>query len=201
VRQRWYAGLLLLPFVLSGCGVVNTLIGGGPVTGAAPSAAPSASPWIAVTRGSVPASPSPSYRSPSPSAAAGFLPLPAGPATPMPTPAVTCPPVTYDFARINVLGVTPGTTTAMVSFYNLGGYNLVQFRLTAISQQLASGKQRDIGWKTITPTAPCGQVTATLTGLARKTGYVFSLDAVVTRISGAGLRAATVFRSGVVFTK
>jgi len=183
--------------VLSGCGVLDSLTGSGS-TSASASPAPSASPWIVVAQGSAPPAPSPSYSATSPSVPTGFLPLAS--AYPTVTPSATCPPGTYDFARINPLAVTPGTTTAKVSFYNIGGYNLVQFRLTAISQRLQVGLQHDVGWVTITPTASCGQVTATITGLARKTGYVFSIDAVVTRRSGDGPRAATVFRSGVVYT-
>jgi hypothetical protein len=198
--RRSRGAALLLPFLLSGCGVLDTLTGGGtPAATGAPSPAPGASPWIVTATGSATPAPSPSYPSVSPSALPGFLPLPS--AGPAPAPSATCPPVTFNFARIGPLAVTPGTTTAKVSFYNLGGYNLLQFRLTATSQHLRLGAQRDIGWLTITPAAPCGQVVATVTGLDRKTGYVFSVDAVVTRRAGDGPRAATVFRSGVVYTK
>jgi hypothetical protein len=121
--------------------------------------------------------------------------------TPAPTAtALRCPRATYDFSRINAPAVTPGPTSARVSWYNVGGYNLVEFRLTAIAQDLLVGKQRDVGWVTIKPTTPCGQLSATITGLRRRTGYVFSIDAVVSRRSGAGTYAATVFRSHVIPT-
>ena len=199
MRRNRLAALLLLPFVLSSCGSLDTLTGSGGSSSASASPAPSASPWIVVAAGSSAPAPSPSYPTTTPTTTfGGFLPLAS--VQPTPAPSATCPPGTYDFSRINVLAVTPGTTTAKVRFYNIGGYNLVQFRLTAISQHLMGGRQRDVGWVTINPTAGCGTVTATITGLTRKTGYIFSIDAVVTRRSGDGPRAATVFRSGVVYT-
>ena len=88
----------------------------------------------------------------------------------------------------------------MVSWYNVGGYNLVQFRLTATSQDVVGGRQRDVGWRVVPPSLPCGQMSATITGLDRHTGYVFSVDAVVYRRSGDGTHAATVARSLVVYT-
>jgi hypothetical protein len=97
--------------------------------------------------------------------------------------------------------VTPGTTSATVTWYNVGGYNLTEFRVTAISQDLVVGKQRDVGWVTVKPDNPCGFLTATLPGLERRTGYVFSVDAVVVRRSGDGTHAATIFRSSVVHTR
>ena len=197
MRRNRFAAVLLLPFVLSGCGSLGTLTGSG---GASPSAspAPSASPWIVVAAGSSAPAPSPSYPTATPTTFGGFLPLAS--VQPTPAPSATCPPGTYDFSRINALAVTPGTTTATVSFYNIGGYNLLEFRLTAVSQHLLGGRQHNVGWVTIHPSAGCGTVTATITGLTRKTGYIFSIDAVVTRRSGDGPRAATVFRSGVVYT-
>jgi hypothetical protein len=200
VRLRHWAAPLLLPLLLSGCGVLNTLTGSSSSAGATP--APSGSPWIIVAPGSATPSPTPSYPTSSRTAAtpvAGLLRPPSR--IPAPTSNPTCATSTYDFWHINSLTVTPGTTSAKVSWHNVGGYNPVQFRLTAISQHLVPGKQRDVGWVTITPPSRCGLVSATITGLSRKTPYVFSVDAVVTRVSGDGTHAATIVRSAPVYTK
>jgi hypothetical protein len=52
----------------------------------------------------------------------------------------------------------------------------------------------------VQPSRPCGRMSATITGLDRRTGYVFSVDAVVYRRSGDGTHAATVARSLVRYT-
>jgi hypothetical protein len=203
VRRRFLAALAVAPFLLSGCGMLDTLAGGpaGTVGGSA-SPAPSAAPWIAGAVGSP--APSPATGAPRVSASTpdiyGFLPR-AGANTPRVKPSATCAPASYNFARIDSLTVVPGATSATVSWYNLGGYHLVQFRVTAVSQDLHSGRQRDIGFTTITPTTPCGPVSATITGLDSGTHYVFSVDAVVLRRSGDGTHAATVYRSGPVRTR
>ena len=198
MRQRHWA-VLLLPFLLSGCSVLDTLTGGGSSGGGSATPQPSGSPWIVVASGSATSSPTPSRRTSSPTAPAGFL-RPPSP-TPAPTASPTCATTTYDFWHISSLTVTPGTTSAKVSWYNVGGYIPVQFRLTAISQRLVPGNQRAAGWATITPPTQCGQVSATITGLSRKTPYVFSVDAVRQRISGDGTQATTIVRSGPVYTK
>jgi hypothetical protein len=156
--------------------------------------------WLVVAEGSATPSPRPSSRvSPAPTATTGgFLPL--APAV-RPTPSATCARDTPHFDEINALAVLPGTTSATVSWYNVGGYNIVEFRVGAISQDLVVGDQRDIGYVTIKPANPCGLLTATVRGLDRATGYVFTVDAVVTRRSGDGTHAATIFRSSVVHTK
>jgi hypothetical protein len=71
----------------------------------------------------------------------------------------------------------------------------VEFKLYAISQDLVVGGQRDVGYTTVKPRTPCGQMSATITNLSPKTHYVFSVDAVATRRSGDGTHAATVARS------
>jgi hypothetical protein len=201
VRLRHWAAPLLLPFLLSGCGALNTLTGSSSAGSASATPAPSGSPWIITAPGSATPSPTLSYPTSSPPATpiAGF-PRPPSPA-PMPTSKPTCATNTYDFWHISSLTVTPGTTSAKVSWHNVGGDNPVQFRGGAGSQPLVPGKQRNVGWVAITPPSRCGLVSATITGLSRKTPYVFSVDAVVTRISGDGTRAATIVRSAPVYTK
>ncbi|HEX5204441.1 MAG TPA: hypothetical protein VFW27_31335, partial [Actinoplanes sp.] len=96
--------------------------------------------------------------------------------------------------------VVPAGGSAAVTFYNYGGNDLVEYRITAISQDLVAGRQRDVGWTVMTPGAGCGYLTATITGLDARTGYVFSVDAVTTKLGRDGTRAETVARSGVVKT-
>ncbi|WP_199513667.1 hypothetical protein [Nucisporomicrobium flavum] len=196
-RNRWL--LLFAPLVLTGCGVLGGDSSGSGVAGAATDTNVG-TPWTVVTRGSATPSPTPSsgvppYPLPT---ATGFLPLKT---TPRPAPSRTCAPDTVHFSRIQALDVVAGTTSATASWYNVGGYNLVEYRLTAISQDLRPGKQRDVGWVPVRPQRACGPMTATIKNLDPKTGYVFSLDAVVTRRSGDGTHAGTLYRSPVVYTR
>jgi hypothetical protein len=191
--------LALLPaLLLSGCGPVSGS-SSTPGTGDAVTGADGES-WIVAAQGSATPSPRPSYPAavPTPSATGGFLPLSA--ARPTRTPASTCSPNTFKFSTIDALDVTPGPTSAVLSWYNVGGYNLVEFRLYAISQDLVVGRQRDVRVVTIKPKTPCGRMSATIGNLDRATRYVFSVDAVVARRSGAGTHAATVARSHPVAT-
>jgi hypothetical protein len=199
MRLRTWAVLLAAPALLSGCGALGLSASGG-TGGAAAAGTPSAGPgWVVVSRGSATPSARPSYPAASPTpAASGFLPL--GMPTPTRTPISTCSPNLFDFSKIGPADVVASRTSAVVSWYNVGGYNLVQFRITATSQDLVGGKQRDVGWLVVPPSLPCGRMSATITGLDRRTGYVFSVDAVVHRRSGDGTHAATVARSKVAYT-
>ncbi|AGL19685.1 hypothetical protein [Actinoplanes sp. N902-109] len=197
--------LLLAPLLLGGCGMLTgssaTTAGSAGSAGAASGQTNPGSPWIVVATGSPTPSPTPSSGArpmPYPTAT-GFLPITGGAA--YPTPSATCGPDTVHFSQIKALTAVPGTTSAVVTWYNVGGYNLVEYRLTAISQDLRYGKQRDVGWVRVKPATACGLVSATITGLDRSTGYIFSVDAVVTRRSGDGTHAGTLYRSSVVRTK
>ncbi|GIM94312.1 hypothetical protein Ato02nite_061050 [Paractinoplanes toevensis] len=130
----------------------------------------------------------------------GFLPLPSTTASATPTPSPTCAPIGQT-SPIQGADVAPGTTSAAVTFFNPGGTNLQEFRVTAISQDLAVGSQRDVGWTVVTPGTACTFQTVTITGLDPTTDYVFSVDAVWTKIGGKdGTSAKTVARSRVVRT-
>jgi hypothetical protein len=193
--RRGRLALLVLPVLAAGgCGSAGTSVQ------ATPSSA--ATPWILNYGGSVAPSPTPniSYSSPTPFPT-GFLPLPS-PTTPAATASADdCPTVSFHGGEINAAGVVPGTTTATVSWYNPGGADLVEYRVTAISQSLVSGNQRDVGWTVVTPGSGCGMMSAPVTGLDRKTPYVFSVDAVWTKIGEDGTWAKTIARSIPISTK
>jgi hypothetical protein len=199
MRRRQLVVLAFVPALLSGCGALGLSAPGG--SGGSPTPSPSGPSWIVVDQGSPAPSPTPSRGAgvPTPIATAGFLPLRPGP--PAGTPAVSCSANTFNFSKIDAADVVPATTTAVVTWYNVGGFNLKQFRITAISQDLVVGRQRDIGFTVVAPSPQCGPMSATVTGLDRKTAYVFSVDAVVDRKSGDGTRAATVARSLVIYTR
>jgi hypothetical protein len=182
--------LLLTPLLLGACAKSGT-------TTATPT--PSGSPWVVVANGSATPSPAPSYpagtRTPFPS---GFLPLPSSTGTATPTAGSTCPPDgKHELAGADVV---PASTSAAVTFYNPGGRYLVEYRVTAISQDLRTGEQRDVGWTVLTPGPGCGFLTATVTGLDPRTDYVFSVDAVTSNLGRDGTQSATVARSGVFRT-
>ena len=188
--NRWLGILIFAPLVLGGCQASS-------VVGAVPT--PSGSPWVITVPGSATPSPAPSVATATPSTyPTGFLPLPSGSATPTPTGSPTCPPdASHEIAGATVV---PGTTSAAVTFYNPGGSYLVEYRITAISQDVVVGQQRDVGWTVVTPGSGCGYLTATVSGLDPQTDYVFSVDAVSTKLGKDGTQASTVARSAVVKT-
>jgi len=190
VRRRWLGMLIFAPLVLGGCKAST-------VAGPVPS--PSGSPWVVTVAGSATPSPAPSGATATPSTfPTGFLPLPSSSATATPTGSPGCPPDTSH--GIAGATVVPASTSAAVTFYNPGGGYLVEYRITAISQSLTVGQQRDVGWTVVTPGTGCGFLTATVTGLDPKTNYVFSVDAVTTILGRDGTQAATVARSPVITT-
>ena len=192
MRRHWWGALLLAPLVLGGCGS-----GAG-----SPAATPTAtgSPWVVVANGSATPSPGSAIYTGTPSPhPSGFLALPSGAVTPAPTPSATCVPPDNGYP-VNFASAVPARTSAAVNFFNPGGPTLVQYRVTAISEDLVTGAQRDVGWTVVTPGTRCGFLTVTVTGLNRKTHYQFSVDAVYTHIDRDGTYAATVARSQVVRT-
>lgn len=101
---------------------------------------------------------------------------------------------------IAAVTVTPGTTTATVTWYHPGDPTVTTYKVTAISQSLAAGIQPETGWTDAAPGEGCHEVTATVTGLQADTPYVFSVDAVRRPTWQNGTRTSTVARSGVVAT-
>lgn len=208
-RIKQLAALLLVPGLLSGCGALGLSAaspGSSPSSpGSSPSGATGGKTWLVADQGTPTPTPSavPGHAASGDGWSLPWTPLGAGgkvgaAVSARPTPA--CFTNNVAFSRIAGATAVASTTSAVVSWYNDGGYNLRQFRVTAISQDLVGGKQRAVGWVTVTPTQ-CGPMSATITGLDRGTGYVFSVDAVVGRTAGDGTQAATIARSGVVRTR
>jgi hypothetical protein len=192
-------GYLVGALVLVALGGCSSSGGSSSAATAAPSS--TGTPWVLYSAGS----PAPTVGAPIGAAATrstmptGFLPLPSTTATATPTPSPSCVPANARGA-INGADVVPSRTSAAVTFYNPGGEYLVQYRVTAISQDLVTGNQRDVGWTVVTPGAACGYITATVTGLDPKTHYQFSVDAVTRKLGSDGTEAATVARSRIVST-
>ena len=155
--------------------------------------------WILVDEGRATPSPATTFGTAAPTPAVTLPPLPTGP-VPTATPGTTCTPM-QRIKTIDGLAVDPGSTAAVVTWYHPGGGNIVDYRVTAISQDLVVGSQREVGWTRSAP-EECGDVSVTVTGLDPKTPYVFSVDVVMTRanMSLDGTYTETIARSGVVST-
>ena len=199
MRRTTWATLVLLPALLAGCSAGSGSTGSGATDGAAGDGTSGGDSWVVTDIGRATPSAKPTTgASPAPTPTGGFLPLPS--VTPTRTPVSTCSPNTFKFNRMETLAARPGPPRAVLTWYNVGGGNLVEFRLYAISQNLKRGGQRDVGYTVVKPNVQCGWMSAVIRNLDRRTNYVFSVDAVVERRSGDGTHSATVARSGVTAT-
>ncbi|HWS32364.1 MAG TPA: fibronectin type III domain-containing protein [Actinoplanes sp.] len=190
--------LAVLPVLLAGCSSSSSS-DAEKNGGSAQSTGNPGRNWILFDQGSVSPVPSTTYgtASPTPSTA---LPTLSGGSSPRPTPSPTCTPLEH-IPLINGLGVVPSSTSAVITWYNQGGSDLIDYRITAQSQILISGAQKELGW---TKSAPkkCGYVSATISGLTPGTPYIFTVDMVRTRDSLQldGVQTSTIGRSRVVST-
>ena len=87
----------------------------------------------------------------------------------------------------------------MVTWFNPGGSTLVDYRLTALSQDLQAGQQTEVGF-TVAASDSCGFMSATVSNLTPGTHYVFSVDGVYRRSGTEGTYTRTIARSRVVST-
>ncbi|GAA4928218.1 fibronectin type III domain-containing protein [Actinoplanes utahensis] len=154
--------------------------------------------WIVVSEGNATPSPSETMGTASPTPSTTLPALPTGTATPTAAPDPSCTP-RRQTTMINGVGVVPSSTSAVVTWYHPGGSDIVDYRITAISQDLRVGAQEEVGWTRSAPEV-CGEVSATVSGLSAGTPYVFSVDVVKTRKGMDGTYTTTVARSGVVST-
>lgn len=190
--------LMLVPLLLGGCKAVPGWATTEPSDTPTGTAASGPS-WTMVSRGKpTPTAPLRARPSPTPSATRAAAPRP----TPAPTtmPSGDCAGTAMRAGVINGLTVTERSGTASVRWFNVGGANVVAYRLTAIPQTLVSGRQPDLVWRTITPAQPCTDMSASMTGLERNAPYVMSLEVVLGHSTLDGTRSATVGRSGVFYT-
>ncbi|MEV6343937.1 fibronectin type III domain-containing protein [Actinoplanes sp. NPDC051851] len=185
--------------VLAGPLSLTACSSGNSGTTTAPTAVPSSGgTWILYASGSVTPSPVPSVVSATTPGVATLSPRPSGSSTPTPS-GSACNAAAFVGGNINGLGVTAGTTSAVLTWFNPGGSTLVSYKLTAANQDLKTGRQQDVGYTTVTPTA-CGWMTGTVKNLTSKTHYVFSVDAQYTKNGVSGTYTRTIARSGVVST-
>jgi hypothetical protein len=194
VRWSLVGTLVLAPLLLSGCGSEKAATTAEPAPGPA---------WVVVSAGKATGSPAPEVGKAVPTTfPTGFLPLPS--ATPAPVPSSSsCDPTYPRSLKINGATVETTATSGVVTWWNRGGSDLVEYRVTAIDQDLEVGEQRDVGWTVVTPGDDCGYQSATLTGLDPQSAYVFSVDAVTSGDARDrdGTYARTVARSLPVMTK
>ncbi|MEV0135103.1 hypothetical protein AB0H83_42455 [Dactylosporangium sp. NPDC050688] len=96
---------------------------------------------------------------------------------------------------VNGAEVVPGTTSATVSWWNIGDPSLVEYQLTWMSQELLIGPQPGWTWLSVPPGKGCTRVTATVTGLISQTPYVFVVHALLKKYESLPPTAPEVARS------
>jgi hypothetical protein len=101
---------------------------------------------------------------------------------------------------VNGITVVPGTTSATVSWWNIGDPSLTEYQLTYMSQELMIGPQPAWPWQSVPPGRGCTRVTATVTGLAPQTPYVFVVHALLQKYESLPPTAPEIARSGAVRT-
>jgi hypothetical protein len=102
--------------------------------------------------------------------------------------------------KIAPLDVDAGITTATVSWYHPGDPSVLTYRVTSINQKLVVGNQKPLAWQETKPEPGCATLTATVRGLQPDTPYVFSVDVARRATLHNAARAATVARSGAIYT-
>ncbi|GIE33109.1 hypothetical protein Ait01nite_061540 [Actinoplanes italicus] len=185
---------VVLPLLLTGCSSSSSSSAGGEET------AGTGRNWVVVDEGNPTASPEVTFGTAAPTPSITLPPLPTGSVPPAATPSSTCTPM-QRIKTINGLAVDPGSTDAVVTWYHPGGGNIVDYRITAVSQNLVVGLQKESEWTQSVPDK-CGDVSATVTGLEPGTPYIFTVDVVMKRanFSLEGTYTQTVARSGVIRT-
>ncbi|RZU54250.1 fibronectin type III domain protein [Krasilnikovia cinnamomea] len=163
---------------------------------------PTGQSWIVVATGATPAASRTPTASPTPTASRS--PARATSSSASPTAAVqpaASPCVgAHRPGVISLANVRPGTATAVVSWHHPGDDSVVDYRVTAISQDLLDGPQPQVPWSMVTPGRGCHTATATVTGLRPRTRYIFHVNADRVLHTQEGTQSLTVARSHVVST-
>ena len=99
---------------------------------------------------------------------------------------------------VNGLDVKAGTTSAVVTWWNIGDPAITEYRLAAVSQQLNYGQQPGWTWQSVPPGKGCTRISATVTGLTSQVPYVFVLHALLKKYESLPPTAPEVARSDAV---
>ncbi|MER7005565.1 hypothetical protein ABT297_21310 [Dactylosporangium sp. NPDC000555] len=99
---------------------------------------------------------------------------------------------------VNGADVAPGTTSAVVSWWNIGDPAIIEYQLAAVSQDLYGGPQPAWTWQRVPPGKGCARVSATVSGLSSGVPYVFVIHAVLKRYDSLPPTAPEVARSEAV---
>jgi hypothetical protein len=207
VKRRIGAGLALGSALLSGVAGCSVLpgLGGGPDEGGGGSGGPAKAvnlPERTVYLRGDAASPAPTTGAPVRGPIASMSPL-AAPSRAAASPSFSGPDDCAGVVRMGVVNgadVVPATTSAVVSWWNIGDPAIVEYRLAAVSQHLYMGRQPAWTWQTVAPGRGCTRVEATVTGLRSGVPYVFVVHAVLEKYDTLPPTSPEVARSSAVFT-
>ncbi|WP_433057942.1 hypothetical protein [Dactylosporangium sp. CS-033363] len=83
----------------------------------------------------------------------------------------------YRQGVISGADVVAGTTSAQVSWWNIGDPTLIEYQVAAVSQELYQGAPPAWTWQTVAKGTGCTRVTTTVTGLTSGVPYVFVVHA------------------------
>src|SRR5262249_37094890 len=101
---------------------------------------------------------------------------------------------------INGADVTPGTTSATVSWWNVGDPAITEYQVAAVPQELYYGPQPAWTWHAVPPGKGCTRVTTTVTGLTSQAPYVFVVHALLKKYDSLPPTAPEVARSEAIRT-
>ncbi|MGI5244324.1 fibronectin type III domain-containing protein [Dactylosporangium sp. CA-139066] len=99
---------------------------------------------------------------------------------------------------VNGADVAPGTTSAVVSWWNIGDPYIVEYQLAPVPQDLYMGVQPAWKWQKVAPGTGCTRVSATVTGLKSGGHYVFVVHALLKKYGSRATSVPEVARSDAV---
>lgn len=99
---------------------------------------------------------------------------------------------------VNGAEVTAGTTSAVVSWWNIGDPAITEYQVAAVSQRIDYGPQPAWTWHSVAPGRGCSRVTTTITGLTSQIPYVFVVHALLKKYESLPPVAPEIARSEAV---